>query len=87
MGPGECTVKDWFAGRYGPSGEHLVALARHSDEVLVALLTLSGRGDLTLLGALAGLRARMSEMLVVLNGLMDSDPHSNAIDKVQRPLR
>ncbi|MDO5643803.1 MAG: XRE family transcriptional regulator [Paracoccus sp. (in: a-proteobacteria)] len=30
----EKTVKNRFAGRYGPSGEHLVALARHSDEVL-----------------------------------------------------
>ena len=29
-GANEKTVKNWFSGRYGPSGQHLVALARHS---------------------------------------------------------
>jgi len=33
-GANEKTVKNWFAGRYGPSGPHLVALAQRSDEVL-----------------------------------------------------
>tara|TARA_R110002124_G_C8922216_1_gene511308 strand:+ start:287 stop:601 length:315 start_codon:yes stop_codon:yes gene_type:complete len=36
-GANEKTVKNWFSGRYGPSGQHLVALARHSDEVLGTL--------------------------------------------------
>jgi hypothetical protein len=36
-------VKYWFAGERGPSGEHLVSLARHSDAVLIALLALSDR--------------------------------------------
>lgn len=86
-GASERTAKNWFAGRYGPSGEHLVALVRHSDEVLVTLLTLAGRGDLAVLGTLAGLRARVCEMLVVLNGLVDGVSHSNAGDADQRLSR
>ena len=36
-GASERTVKYWFAGERGPSGDHLVSLARHSDAVLIAL--------------------------------------------------
>lgn len=42
-GASERTVKYWFAGERGPSGDHLVALARHSDVVLFVLLALAGR--------------------------------------------
>ncbi|MCB0083442.1 MAG: hypothetical protein KDE47_21015, partial [Caldilineaceae bacterium] len=45
-GANEKTVKNWFSGRYGPSGEHLVALARHSNEVLCTFLLMAGRDDL-----------------------------------------
>ena len=42
-GASERTVKYWFAGVRGPSGDHLVSLARHSDAVLIALLVLADR--------------------------------------------
>lgn len=42
-GANERTAKNWFPGRYGPSGEPLVALARNSDEVLNAFLAMAGR--------------------------------------------
>lgn len=42
-GASERTVKYWFAGERGPSGEHLVSLARHSDVVLFLLLTMADR--------------------------------------------
>lgn len=42
-GASERTVKNWLAGSSGPSGEHLVALARNSDEIFEAFLLLSGR--------------------------------------------
>ncbi len=45
-GANEKTVKNWFSGTYGPSGIHLVALARHSDEVLGTFLSMAGREDL-----------------------------------------
>lgn len=42
-GASERTVKYWLSGERGPSGEHLVALARHSDGVLMEILAMAGR--------------------------------------------
>lgn len=42
-GASERTVKYWLSGERGPSGEHLILLAQHSDAVLVTLLTIAGR--------------------------------------------
>ena len=42
-GASERTVKCWFVGEREPSGDHLIALARHSDAVLFVLLALAGR--------------------------------------------
>lgn len=33
-GASERTVKNWFAAKNAPAGEHLVALLRHSDGIL-----------------------------------------------------
>ena len=43
-GAGDRTVRNWFDGISGPSGEHLVALAGHSDRMFKAFLVLAGRG-------------------------------------------
>ena len=42
-GASERTVNYWFSGERGPSGEHLIALVRHSDTVLYVVLALAGR--------------------------------------------
>lgn len=42
-GASERTVKYWLAGERGPSGCHLIALARHSDAVLMAILVMADR--------------------------------------------
>lgn len=39
-------VKNWFDATNGPSGESLIALCRHSDQVLEAVLELAGRAEL-----------------------------------------
>jgi hypothetical protein len=39
----ERTVKNWLAGSNGPSGEHLVALVKHSDLALAAFLGMAER--------------------------------------------
>lgn len=44
-GASERTVKYWMAGERGPSGEHLIALARHSDIVFHMILLLADRYD------------------------------------------
>ncbi|MDR0808275.1 MAG: XRE family transcriptional regulator [Gemmobacter sp.] len=42
-GASERTVKYWIAGERGPNGEHLIALARHSDIVFHMVLMLANR--------------------------------------------
>lgn len=42
----ERAVKNWYEGRNGPSGELLVVLCRHSDEVLETVLGLAGRSEI-----------------------------------------
>lgn len=52
-GVSDTTARAWLQGKGSPSGLHLVALAAHSDPVMIVLLRLTGHGDLEL-----GLRLR-----------------------------
>lgn len=62
-GANERTVKNWFRGLYGPSGHHLVSLARHSDEVFYLFLMLSGRSDVLESHEIANLEKRLVTLL------------------------
>jgi hypothetical protein len=42
-GASERTAKYWLSGERGPSGEHLIRLAQHSDAVLITILTKAER--------------------------------------------
>src|SRR5947208_1580029 len=44
-GANERAVRNWFDARNGPNGEFLIALCRHSDQVLETFLLLAGRTD------------------------------------------
>ncbi|MCA0424005.1 MAG: hypothetical protein LCH61_11900 [Proteobacteria bacterium] len=44
-GAGERTVKNWFAGKSGPNGDHLMDLVRNCPDVLDAFLIAAGRSD------------------------------------------
>lgn len=68
-GANEKTVKNWFAGRYGPSGGHLVSLARHSDDILGAFLMMSGREHLTVGTKLVAAEKAIVELLAAVRGL------------------
>ena len=68
-GANEKTVKNWFAGKYGPSGEHLVALARHSDEVLGTFLAMAGRENLMVATKLVTAERAIAELLVEVRRL------------------
>lgn len=70
-GASERTVKNWFAGRYGPNEDHLVSLAAKSDAVLVAFLTLSGRTELAATASLLDVRARVRQMLEILDATLE----------------
>ena len=62
-------MKNWFAGRYGPSSEHLVSLVRHPDEALGAFLVLAGRQDLMLAVKLATAEQAIEDLLTAVRQL------------------
>ena len=72
-GANEKTVKNWFAGRYGPSGEHLVAPARHSDEVLGMFFAMGGREELMMAVKLAAAEQAIEELLATVRRLTVND--------------
>ena len=65
----EKTVKNWFSGAYGPSGPHLIALARHSDDVLATFLAMAGREDLMVAVKLTTAEAAITDVLEALRKL------------------
>ncbi len=69
-GANERTVKNWLAGRYGPNGEHLIRLFRHSDEVLDAFLRLAGREQAIATKKLVIARAALVEVLAQIDLIM-----------------
>jgi hypothetical protein len=71
-GASERTVKNWFAGSSGPSGHHLLALARHSDEVLAMFLALAGRQQTSVAIKLIDARSRIATVLEEIDFLIES---------------
>jgi hypothetical protein len=69
-GAGERTVKNWLAGISGPSGQHLVDLIRHSDDVLEVLLVLAGRQHIAAAQRLVDVRNKLAETVKVVDTLM-----------------
>ena len=67
-GVSERTAKNWRAGSHGPAGENLVALMRNSNEVLAAVLSLAGRGELKIGARLYETRETLLQLLQVLDG-------------------
>lgn len=63
------TVKNWFAGTHGPSGEHLVALARHSDRVYRVFLLLT-RHDPIFVDQLVSLRSQLGAAMLAIDNFL-----------------
>lgn len=74
-GAGERTVKNWFAGISGPSGQHIVELIRHSDSVLAALLMLAGREEAIAMQALVDARNKLADTVERIDTLMGKINH------------
>lgn len=68
-GVNERAVKNWFDAKNGPSGENLVVLMRHSDEVLETMLALAGRDELVTARKLSGAREKLREILAMIDEL------------------
>ena len=58
-GASERTVKNWLAATHGPSGEHLVQLARHSDEIFELFLLMADRKPVLTTVTLMRLRSHL----------------------------
>lgn len=65
----ERAVKNWFAGHNGPSGEFLILLCRHSDEVMETVLLLAGRAELITAKKFVDAKAKLREMLSLIDEL------------------
>ncbi|WP_315761443.1 hypothetical protein [Bradyrhizobium sp. SZCCHNS2005] len=65
----ERAVKNWFSAKNGPTGRHLVDLVRSSDEVLEAVLRMSGRGDLIVAKKLGDSKRTLLKMLKLIADL------------------
>jgi hypothetical protein len=75
-GANERTVKNWILGRYAPCGRHLVVLARHSDQVLNAVLSMADRQDLLLAEKVEDLRRRVFEVAAMIGEPHDHGPRT-----------
>ena len=72
-GANEKTVKNWFSGRHGPSGEHLAVLVRQSDEVLSTFLIMAGRQDLMAVVKLAAAEKAIIDLLAAVRSIAQVD--------------
>jgi hypothetical protein len=69
-GASERTVKNWLSAKSGPSGEHLIALVRHCDSVLDAVLKMADRERSAIAVNLIDARSRVAEILGSLDELL-----------------
>ncbi|MBH5385045.1 hypothetical protein [Bradyrhizobium diversitatis] len=67
----ERAVKNWFSAKNGPTGRHLVDLVRTSDEVLEAVLRMSGRSDLIVAKKLEDSKKTLLKMLRLIGELQN----------------
>lgn len=72
-GANERSVKNWWTGKNGPSGEHLITLAKQSDEVLEAILLMAGRQDILVNKKISDMRRLLSGCIADLDKLAGRD--------------
>lgn len=80
-GASDRCVKNWLSGSCGPSGRHLLMLARHSDAVLASMLKLSGRQGVLLTSQFRPLREALSGAVeaIVLAEQFERAPHEERL--------
>jgi len=76
-GANERTVKNWFSGQYGPSGEHLLVLARYNREVFETMLELMHRQDLILALECGEIEQRIARLAALLHDMQVKDASSH----------
>jgi hypothetical protein len=73
-GASDRTAKNWLSGSYGPSGPHLIQLARESDTILATVLGLAGRNRHLIGADLLRIKAALCAATQLLDSLLDSEP-------------
>jgi hypothetical protein len=68
----ERAVKNWFTAKNGPTGRHLVDLVRTSDQVLEAVLLMSGRQELIVAKKLADSKQMLIKMPKLIGDLQST---------------
>jgi hypothetical protein len=71
-GTNERTVKNWIAGKNGPSGEHLVALVRHSDVVFKTVLFLAARKRAVMAEELGHTKEALAQIVELAKALTEA---------------
>jgi hypothetical protein len=73
-GASDRTAKNWLSGAYGPSGTHLIQLARESDTVLATFLGLAGRNRHMLGADLLEIRTALATATQLIDELLQGQP-------------
>src|SRR3954464_3226586 len=68
-GANERAVRNWFEAKNGPNGEFLIAVCRHSDQVLETLLLLAGRTEHVRARQIVAAKQKLHEILELVNQL------------------
>ncbi len=68
-GANERAVKNWFDAKNGPSGEFVIALCAHSDQVFEAFLLMAGRTEHVKAKKVVDAATKLREILVLLDAL------------------
>ncbi|QXX76121.1 hypothetical protein [Methylovirgula sp. HY1] len=66
-GASERTAKHWLAGTHGPSGRHLIQLARHSDAVLFYFLAAADRSFIVPGLHLVAMRTKLLDLVEAID--------------------
>jgi hypothetical protein len=68
-GANERAVRNWFDAKNGPNGEFLIALCRHSDQVLETFLLLAGRTAHVKAKKIVEAKQKLREILTLVSEL------------------
>ncbi|WP_233352789.1 hypothetical protein [Maricaulis alexandrii] len=77
-GASERSAKHWLSGTHGPSGRHLIALAKHSDAILIYILVAADRPAAAVSVRWAGLRQQLLSLVQQLDEAIASSTNSNS---------
>ena len=72
-GANERTAKNWLSGANGPSGQHLVEMLKHSDQLVFTIAELTGRQELGIVVYLCTLKLVLGRLTTSLDGVLEDD--------------